>query len=474
MVTGPEKAWSHQKDSGETRIVKKLIAKSPYDDFLNDWTDEDFAEIHRNNLEMYSDEEESVKKELTYIPFDPVVELKNIRKLLPHEVFLSNTEKREIYEKRLADYYENLLYQKGGISKTIDILFKTVESTPGISEQELLNIVEKFASEYKFTSESFEYPIGQYRKKHLAVEQYRKFYSEDADLFRACFGTKPEGKVEIIKGPMTLYFKCYNEEDYAFIYEFQKHNGNRNKFLFNDYLSGESGGIAIPTCLIDNLKGTIIAENVGFSTNSDKTRTHENQHQFDKLFMPAEIRYKKLEMIEQILSNENSSTEELLRKLIRSYVKFERKNMGIDTQARDEIIAYYKDGSNINDILYVLAYNELYNYKDMEPFKKQIFSIPSRVKEKLTEDITEIISVVKDGEEVRRISEKDLDVHEFEIMTHIKPIFEEEYQNDLRKWLGSINILQKKGYSRDEIISLLYSEPVYAWFKLARRMENKN
>ena len=54
-------------------------------------------------------------------------------------------------------------------------------------------------------------------------------------------------------------------------------------------------------------------------------------------------------------------------------------------------------------------------------------------------------------------------------MIFIDKVFDEEYKQDLEKWISAVTILEQKGYARQEIVSMFYQEPVNHWIKLAER-----
>ena len=50
----------------------------------------------------------------------------------------------------------------------------------------------------------------------------------------------------------------------------------------------------------------------------------------------------------------------------------------------------------------------------------------------------------------------------------IKPVFGEDYRRDLWAWVEAVALLQRKGYKRVQIMSLLYAEPASSWPALSR------
>ena len=171
---------------------------------------------------------------LTYVPFDAGEELKNIKNLPPEREDSPEIMKRAVRRDQVSDFKDNLMRQKEGIGKTIGDLRAMVESVPDASQEALMRKVFEVAPGYRFTQQQegiFKNGVEQYCQKHLAVEKYREMYPDDNDLFEACFGRKPKGKLEVVKGPMTLCFRCFSENDYAFVRHFYAHGGDEKKFV---------------------------------------------------------------------------------------------------------------------------------------------------------------------------------------------------------------------------------------------------
>lgn len=626
MENGSENRLPHQENPDESKVVKKIEVIraedfwSPPDDY--DYYDQDMID----DAEKYA-EEEPKEEPLSYTPFDPKIELKNIRRLPLEELEdpeRSDEEKRRIRAEKLVNFKENLIHQKEGIARAVDDLRKTVESTPDATTEILLSRVQALAPEYKFTRDQialFKYAIEKYQEKHEAVEKYRAMYPSDTNLFEACFGKKPKGKIEIIKGPMTLYFRCFDRDDYAFVNSFYKHRGDETKIEPEDVArSNDSAGVALSSVKIEELSGIVTAENVGnnspryelikgaekteeihekefelfinsqkgdvdievkgvgtwkvkivehdeggeplriqflnlnetdvppifdvirveatleqmqhgnyvgtlkkvddgkslFNTienlkaggrihgwidinrsflkiedhssqgtvvkyredeftiipneeMSERTRIHEDQHQFNKLFQPLEAREDVWTMMQRVVEAA-ASPEEAVQKLIHGFVRLERKWIGFDSRARDEILAHYKEGQKIDAIFTNLTMSKLYDYG--EQYKARIAEIPALAKKELQKEVSEVFYQDIEGE-ATAIDVQALEIDESEVQPHIESVFKTEYKTDLEEWLKSISVLEQKGYSKDEIVALFYQEPINSWSNLARRMKPK-
>ncbi|MEI6238739.1 MAG: hypothetical protein WCP15_04390 [bacterium] len=267
MEKEPQNYYAGPENLDNRPQITKKIEVGCADDFWNLPDDCDYLDPEIiADYERYAREEKVKDEALLYSPFDPKKELANVRKLSVEEKKISTEEKIEIRAEKLNKYKENLIHQKEGIARVTKELRDTIESLPDESEENLLQKVHAMAPEYRFTQDQislFKYVIEGYREKHTAVEKYRTMYPVDADLFEACFGKKPKGKIEVVKGPMTLFFRCFDFNDYAFLRFFSKHEGDENKIQPEDVIrANDSAGVALRDVKIEELAGVVTAENV--------------------------------------------------------------------------------------------------------------------------------------------------------------------------------------------------------------------
>ncbi len=379
---------------------------------------------------------------LNYEPFDPEVELKLIK---------AQKGNRETRVKKLKRYKEELINQKEGIAEIQTDLEKQIRVNPDISQKALMNFVLSQAPNYRLSENQlnlFKKTLDNYTKRHQIIERVQEKYPDDRELFRACFGKYPEGKIELIKSPITIYFRCYNIQDYAWIYEEKFLAPENEKGLKKAEIKSakKTDGKVIHNCLIVSLNGLITAENATGALKKVLPKTkkvafeHEEQHVIKNLFEEQLI------MTPAVKEFINSPS---LEKLI-SYLRFLRKNC-IEGNTKNEILAYYKQGGyTLKDIEGTLLKPEkrggLYDYYNS--FKKDIEKI---VEEKLTPEI------YKKNKE--RIEE------------NLKQVFVDEYEQETTRALNAIKDLKKMGQSKNEIVHLLITEPLGRWDKLVKRIK---
>jgi len=194
---------------------------------------------------------------------------------------------------------------------------------------------------------------------------------------------------------------------------------------------------------------------------SESTLRHEEQHVYNKLFTPIERSTGMESVINQAISI--GDFEKSKSFLIDQVVRDERKNIGIDTAVRDEIIAFYRHGEDLSKIENILLNSDLYDYKNDEYYKQQILQIPDRVK----------TCLARVGQLMGQPERESAATEDNVIQNKINQVFGENYSQDVNRWLGAIRNLEDKGYTRDEIVPMLYTAPVGGWVSIASRKTAK-
>ncbi|MEK9152272.1 MAG: hypothetical protein AAB692_02805, partial [Patescibacteria group bacterium] len=157
--------------------------------------------------------------------------------------------------------------------------------------------------------------------RRRAIDELMSLGKNPDNVFRICFGRSPVGRVDIIPGPVTVYFRCANLEDYALIHsgvyaqgrdkvsDEERELANRSKVVAgvasraydkaveNDYDMYTRGGILDSSLvgervrLLDRLDGALIAENAASSSflAGWSTYRHEEQHAIHHLIGQAHL-----------------------------------------------------------------------------------------------------------------------------------------------------------------------------------------
>ncbi len=150
-----------------------------------------------------------------------------------------------------------------------------------------------------------------------------------------------------------------------------------------------------------------------------------------------------------ILAAAKAKTPQEARSILVRGILREERRKSFDTRARDEIIAYYRDGTSLGAIEETLKESPLYDYYgNKSPF--------------LEGAIRRTVAYL----EHKKI---DVGANEKTIREFIRPIFKEEFTRELERWIRAVKRLEEAGCERDEIVALLSQEPVSNWDALSRR-----
>ena len=477
----PAKVQQAQKETA-TKGKLEQISES-VQSFANDATEKikSFFQGKKDERGQVQKETEG-RKEVEVAPppikpgeqFFPELELKNIRSLPKNE-----------QRQALETYKEKLAYQKEGIAMMQEGFIATIRRNPDVLVPELNANLVKWAKEYGMSNDQIRVAVNilqEYLTKHRAVREFSAKHPNDQEAFEACFGVRPHGKVELVEGPITLYFRCFDSKDYALIHS-QKFLPSSETVDKKDIKNAnKSAGVSIGMSRIKNLKGTIIAENQGsldakldrafsakifsliLGTHGDElwrgTLIHEEQHAIKRLF---EEPLRREEFFDNFWQSLNKNDMDGAENALKNYLRHRREEG--EVRAKDEILAYLKEGVSDSATLRTLMEKKgLYNYfknsrKDIEDYLKG--------KNEMGKVFFQAFDLAKNKDLRKGIlsSFKKMD----------KQVFEEEYKDILKSGIDSYRTLMRSGYSQDQTIALLINEPLDKWKKVVDRiLEQKN
>jgi hypothetical protein len=222
--------------------------------------------------------------------------LRDIKKFSSDEKKLSPKERHEIVRARL-EVIKNLVdQQRRGIAETIHDLCRYVEDTPKFEVANLRKLIKEKAVIFNFTIEqtkAFEDAINDFEKKHNTVESFRMKFLNDADLFEACFGVKPLGKVVFTARPMSLYVQCFDPLDYARGI-FSQPSKNANSFYqpTSEEISFAKGseGMSVSETRLPELTDILIFENSSkFLSNETVSLVEKTEITDEKISIPFDL-----------------------------------------------------------------------------------------------------------------------------------------------------------------------------------------
>lgn len=395
----------------------------------------------------------------------------------PHQILRSGGTHSEKQQK-VVEFKDRLLENKEAVVDVIDDLTKNISANPDMSREELMGLIASADSFSKLTPyqiEALQVGLKGYEVKHKFVHKIRTDYPDDAELFEAAFRRKPKGRVEIVEGPISLYFRCYDPEDYSALY-WGIFSGGTNPNEFQVGKARQSGGVFLSEArpAIPGLIGSVIVENAhgsDYSSINRRTMVHEEQHAIWHFLkhigkttyglrredMPSSVRNEqevlsrfsaqRVPWSEQELRNlavklqdmSDSQKGQYIGELLRSIRKWAEERAG------DEFLAYFKSGMSPAGVLETLTPTEdedLYDY------------FPQEWRDKVTERWIEVLD-----EELRPLVSRQMD-----------KVFIGEYRGMLKNGAKALTLLKNIGYSERKIIAFLMTEPFSNWEKTARRL----
>lgn len=364
------------------------------------------------------------------------------------EVFRPEDELRVAKHSRekIETFKEKLAYRQEVLSQMYDILLTTIHSDPDTSLPELLDMANNFESQIGAPKELREFitkVLRRYDVLHRNIEEIRAEHPDDQELYAFLYHREPKGKVEIIKGPITLYFRCHNLEDYAYIHA--------NKFFLKTELTEEeirradkSRGRSMKRAPLKGLEETILIENAKgkkFGEKEQKTYLHEEQHAIEQLF--GEKNYnQEAERVFATIDRFKPYKEN--RRAIKRYLQYVRKNGEVG--AKGEILASLKGNTD--------PYMVLINLLKLEE-KGGLYDCFSSIKKESLNRIMELVD--KKYKPLVKLT--------------IKKTFGQEYERVVSDGIFSFLELKNGGYTIEETIGLLNFEPLAKWPKVVKRLK---
>ena len=399
---------------------------------LREIGDEVETERVRDLLRLISDEDTPEKELLEkqdseiFLPnevFDPVKEVRAIR-----------TGSRKDSSARLEIFKKKLAYQKEGITEIQGILYREVDKNEEVKENDLAKSVAGLMAKYALSENQrgiFNEAMKIYVERHDGIVANTKDCLmadgkvDGEKLFGKIFKRSPQGKVEVVIKPITVYLKLYDIEDYAYVVSDAYVSGREaNDEEIKD--AERSDGTKLGNSHYPGMEHCVAVENTSkflmrnSRARSEKTLIHEDQHNFNDLINESFVSSFERMKATSELHQENESGK----------VKIEKEENASDRdfyiglKAADEICSYAKDGSSPSKIRHVLLENDtLYEYG--EDYKKEN---------------------KKEGEQ-----------------------FSDEYIELIESAIAALFDLIENGYSREQATAFLFTEYISDWKKIVER-----
>lgn len=382
------------------------------------------------------------------------------------EFFSIEKRKRAIEEIKAT-----ILDQQKGLGLFIKDVYDQIYQDTKISYEQIQQILNEYSIKYAFSDEQLiqiNTALKEFWEKHQVTEEVRgKYESSPGDLFELCFGRLPKAPIRVIYGPMTITF-ILTDMDYNFA-----HSGHDvPEYWTRSELSGGSAQ--------QHARGRLWGiVNIVRATQDGGAILHEDQHQFNKLFIPKEDRqelsYKFLESVA-----EKGSTQKARRQKIAYALAKNLRKQTVDIKARDEILAQLRNKQDTYQIYQTIAENPLYQYFTQRDIERQShyirdffkFSQDGQADEKSIAGRAESYLYSP----VSKLSPKAFRLTNVPTENEVKEQTERAFKNyheDLKDSLDAVKALQQSGMSNDEIIPLLYTMPMDRWKVFVRRFLRK-
>ncbi|MBI5765855.1 hypothetical protein HZA71_01355 [Candidatus Falkowbacteria bacterium] len=286
--------------------------------------------------------------------FDATQKLKEIKEL-----------PKEQWRDELEKYKEKLVYQQEGLAKMQVVLTEMAMANPDAPEDMLFKVVDDFRDCYGLTPEQIKKThliLNAYKKQRETISNFRKEHPENVDLFKTVFGREPKGKLEIIEGPITLDFRCYDSRDYKLILSGKEENYQQKimnllpAFVRDIFISER--GRQKEDAPIPVLSNGLILEYARGETEErvESTRRHEEQHAVNHFFKK---KFEEEAFLDGLLKETDSGNQ------TGNIIGYYREN--IEEYLKDEIISFLKSGESPRQIKTIMR-----NYiaHAIEPLKK--------------------------------------------------------------------------------------------------------
>ena len=347
--------------------------------------------------------------------------------------------KSEDKEARVDEFKEKLFSQKEHLMRTQNLIMESIRKNPNIDIAEVRELIKNEQETGAFNEgqiKTIEDTFGRYQKKHEAIKNIRQAHPDDGELFNAAFGFKPEGKIEVVESPLSLAFRCFSQADFIRLYADTPHAK-----VLSPEMAAHMGGFR--RGYNQNLgQAEIIVLNNAFEEtngkeNSNDVLAHEEQHSINSLFKSNHFyKHVNLEKIKE-------APQEDRKQIVTEYLRSSRESADED-ELKDELLAQYKgldsfDGKTSKEVLMdlVIVYRDR-SYRNTMSYAKS------------------------------RLEKAGVNPDDYnELFTEV---FQNESYQMLKGATEALVELEEKGWSKDDIISMLQTEPIVKWPKVTKRM----
>ncbi len=340
---------------------------------------------------------------------------------------------------RVDEFKEKLSSQKEHLIRAQNIIIESVRKNPDIDVAEIKELI-KGEQETGFFNEgqikTIEDTFSRYQKKHESVRNIRQTHPNDAELFNTAFGFEPKGKIEVVEGPISLAFRCFSQEDFIRLYADNPHAKVISPEMA-EHMGGYRRGYNNNLGQVEIIVLNNVFEEMNGKENGNDILAHEEQHSINSLFRSSHFyKHVNLEKIKE-------APQEDKKQIVTEYLRYSRE-LADEDNLKDELLAQYGgldtfDEKTSKDVLTDLVVV----YRD--PSYRSILSSARNKLEKVGVNPDDYSEVFTD-------------------------VFQNESYQMLKNATGVIVELGRNGWSKNDIISMLQTEPIIKWPKVASRM----
>ncbi len=390
-------------------------------------------------------------------PTQSLAEIKEFTKRLSKEN-LSSARAALIkkFREKLKIFRENMAQAQGAMEALIN---ENPDRNQRELEEELRQILDYFNLQSQ--KDVFFEVLKKYLKAHSAARKIVAYYKEkvkknwESMLFKRLFGRFPEGKVEVTEMPMNLFFKIYNETDYALAclqHEPDEEELKESRSSLGVRLNREVSIKGLDVLLGNNSKGTLDTE---AESEEDFLKIHEEEHAIHHGLFPTSAMVRAERDVFLAGSIDERTFVEKIKKLSHNNI-----NMW-QTYSKGEILSYFKEGQSLTVIkIKLLSPDDLYHYITVwESGQNFIRTVAEHVK--------------KMGVLIRNVNGELLTEKEVEKVARTV-IYEawELYKKNLVRALDAVWYLVQK-YKDDpeghiKVLRLISQEPLDKWVRLSK------
>jgi hypothetical protein len=374
--------------------------------------------------------------------FDPDEELEKIKDLRQSGSENFNPdEKRQVVRGKIADFRKRLAEQMDGFTEINSKLETMILEDSKIDAGRLREFIEEQAKKYKLSPvqlKKYNLFFDRVAVRNDIIQGVAEQYSgkNDEEIFEDLFGAKSEGKVEVEKGSLSIFIKCYDLRDYALVNQGKPFS----QLSQEEKLRVEkSAGCANIRSQNFNLPSdSLMAANLGIdfsSPNFQEIKVHEEKHVLNSIMREVE-HIGKYSKVDGSIDNDPENEERIRR-------TFQEDRVNNEDWAKNEILAYLKEGRLTWQVETYLNESEksggLYDYFGRDEQHYETHKRYTRFNSNLVEQVSE--------------DEKY------------------KYYQNIKKSLKVTNNLEAVGFSREEIVALLQLEPIGRWPKIFERFK---